>query len=70
MDFKEKAELFTDFFTRHCSLVNNNIKLSLVLINKTTCQSLLTVEYSTYDILKMIRSRNPNKAHCHDIVSI
>ena len=31
IDFKEKAELFNDFFSRQCSLVNNNSKLSSVL---------------------------------------
>ena len=46
-NFKEKAELFTDFFRNQCSLVNNNSKPFSVLINKKTCQSLLT-----YDILK------------------
>ena len=69
MDFKEKAELFTDFLTRQCSLANSNSKLSSVL-KKKTCQSLLTVEFSKYDILKMIRNLNPNKALRHDIVSI
>ena len=49
-DFKIKAELFNDFFTRQCSLVNNNSKLSSV-DNEKTCQLLLTVEFSTYDII-------------------
>ena len=61
MDFKEKAELFNDFFTRQCSLVNDNSKLPSVLTKKA-CQSLSTVEFSTYDILKIIRNLNPNKA--------
>ena len=30
----------------------------------------LTVEFSTYDILKIIRYLNPNKAHGHNIISI
>ena len=37
---------------------------------KKTCQLLLTVEFSTYDILKKIRYLNPNKAHGHNIISI
>ena len=40
--------------------MNNNSKLSLVL-NKKTCQSLLTVEFSTHDIVNMIRYLNLNK---------
>ena len=68
MEFKEKIELFIEFFTKQCSLVNNNSKISSVL-NSKRCQSLLTVEFSTYDILKIIRDLNPNKAHGHDILS-
>ena len=69
MDFKEKAELFNDFFTRQCSLVDNNSKLPSV-VNKNTHQSLSTVEFSTYDILKIIRNLDPNKAHGDDMISI
>ena len=69
MDFKETAELFNDFFTRQCSLINNISKLPTVLTKKT-CQSLSTVEFSTYDILKIIRNLNPYKAHGHDMTSI
>ena len=69
MDFKEKAELFNDYFTRQCSVVNNNSKLPSILTKKT-CQSLSTVEFSTNDILKIIRNLNPNKAHGHDMISI
>ena len=68
MDFKEKAELFNDFFTMQCSLVNNNSKLPSVLTKKT-CKVLSTVDFSTNDILKIIRNLNPNKAHGHDMIS-
>ena len=69
MDFKEKTELFNDFFTRQCSIVNNNSKLPSVL-NKKMCQSLSTVGFSTNDILKIIGNLDPNKAHGHNIMSI
>ena len=69
IDFKEKAELFNDFFSKQCSLVNNNSKLPSVLTKKT-CKSLSSVEFSTYDVLKIIRNLNPNKAHGHDMISI
>ena len=69
MDFKEKAELFNGFFTRQLSLVNCNSTLPSVL-NKKTCQSLSTVEFSTYNILKIIRNLKPNKTHGHDMISI
>ena len=69
MDFKEKAELFNDFFTRQCSVINNNSKLPSILTKKTS-QSLSSIEFSTYDILKIFRSLNPNKAHRHVMISI
>ena len=69
MDFKEKAELFTDFFTMQCSLVNNNSELPSVLTKKTR-KLLSTVEFPTNDILKIIRNLNPNKVHGHDVISI
>ena len=68
-NFKKKTELFSGFFTRQWSLVNNNRKL-LSVLNKKTFQLLLTVEFSTYDILKIISYLNPNKAHGHNIISI
>ena len=69
MDFKKKAELINYFFTRQCSLVKNNSK-RLSVLTKKTCQSLSTVEFSIYDILKVIRNLNPNKGHGHDMISI
>ena len=48
-DFKKKTELFNDFFTRQCSLVNNNSKL-ISVHNEKACQLILTDEFSTYDI--------------------
>ena len=68
MDFKEKTELFNDFFSKQCSFVNNNSKLPSVLIK--TCKSFLSVEFSTNDILNIIRNLNPNKAHGHNVISI
>ena len=69
MGFKKKAELFNDFFTKQFSRVNNNSKLSSFLTKKT-CKSLSSVEFSTYDILKMIKNLNWNKAHGPDMISI
>ena len=69
MAFKEKAELFNDLFTMQCSLVNNNSELPSVLTKKM-CKLLSTVEFSTNDILKIIRNLNVNKAPGHDMISI
>ena len=46
MNFKEKAELFNDFFTRQCSLVNNNSKLPSVLTNQGLNQVALVLNSS------------------------
>ena len=44
--------------------------LSWVLTRKL-CKSLSSVvDFSTYGILKIIRSLNPNKVHGHDMISI
>ena len=69
MDFKEKTELFNDFFSKQCSLVNNNSKLPSVL-TKETCKSISSIKFSRYDILKINRNFNPNKDHGHDMISI
>ena len=65
MEFKEKAELFNHFFSKQCSLVNNNSK-PLFVLTKKTCKSLSFFQFSAYGILKIIRNLNPNKAHGHD----
>ena len=69
MDFKKKAELFHDFFTKECSLVNNKSELSSVFTLKMW-KSLSTDEFLTYVILKIIRNLNPNKAHGHNMINI
>ena len=61
MDFKEKAEVFHDFFTMKCSLVNENSERPSVL-TKNTCKLLSTVKFST--------NLNRNKVHGHDMISI
>ena len=41
----------------------------MTLINKTH-ESQSTINFSTDDILKIIRNLDPNKAHRHDMISI
>ena len=68
-DFNEIANIFNNFFANHCSILNNNSELSVTLTRKTH-ESLSTVDFSTDDILKIIRNLDPNKAHVHDTISI
>ena len=68
-DFKQKAELFNNFFSNQCSLINNNSKLPTNLIHITDwCLS--SVTFSAGDIAKIIQNLNSNKAHGHDNISI
>ena len=47
-------------------LLSNNSEL-LVTLTRKTHESLSTIDFSTDDILKIIRNLDPNKAHRHDI---
>ena len=68
-DFKKKAELFNSFFANQCSLINNNSQLPPTLFYKTN-ERLSSVKITDDDILKIIAKLDPNKAHCHDKISI
>ena len=61
-DFEEKAIIFNNFFTDQCSIVSNNSELPATLTKKTH-KSLSIINFSTDDILKIIRNLDPNKAH-------
>ena len=66
--FKEKVELFNTFFANQCTLLNNSSVLPNSLA-KLTNKSLDTVNFTADDISK-INSLGPDKAHCHDMLSI
>ena len=68
-DFKEKKEIFNNFFAKQCSLINTNNDL-LSVLSKKTHKSLSTIHFTSYDILKIIENLDPNKAHGHDMISI
>ena len=69
INFKEKAEMFSNFFADQCSLLRNKSKLPATLSKKIR-ESLTTVDFSNNDFLKIIRNIDPNKAHGHDMISI
>ena len=68
-DFKEKANIFNNFFADQCSNVSKNSELPVTLTKKTH-ESLSKINFSTDDILKIIRNYDLNKAHGHDMISI
>ena len=69
IDFKDKAEMFNNFFADQCSILRNKSELPATLSKKTS-ESLTTIDFSNNDILKIIRNSVPNKAHGHDMISI
>ena len=68
-DFKEKAQIFNNFFAKQCTLVENTSKL-LIDSPKRTNNLLLTIWFTKDDFANIIKNHNPNKAHGFDMMSI
>ena len=68
-DFKEKAQIFNDFFAKQCTLVENSSKLPTNSFKRTN-NLLSTILFTKDDIAKIIKNLNPNKAHGFDMISI
>ena len=68
-DFKEKAELFNHFFVNQYSLLINN-SVSPTNPPQLTSKCLDSIDFLSSDIAKIISHLDPNKAHCHDMLSI
>ena len=67
-DFKEKAQIFNNFFAKQCSLVENTSKLLSDSFKRI--KNLLTILFIKDDIAKIIKNLNPNKAHGFDMISL
>ena len=68
-DFKEKAQIFNDFFAKQCTLVENTSKLPTNSFKRAN-NLLSTMLFTRDDIAKVIKNLNPNKAHGFDMISI
>ena len=68
-DFKEKANISNNFFADQCSVVKNNNE-HLATLTRKTRYSLSKINVSTDDILKIIKSLDPNRAHGYYMISI
>ena len=68
-DFKAKANLFNEFFSKQCTPLSNNSSLPSFPSNLSSSK-LATVNINKDDILNIIRRLNTNKAHGHDDISI
>ena len=64
-----KANLFNDYFSQQCTTVDNDSSIP-PNITFATEQKLSTLEICADDIVKIIKSLDPNKAHGHDEISI
>ena len=67
-DFKEKANLFNEFFCKQCTPVVNDSTLPPLL--ETPNDTFSSLEIIASDIGKIIKTLNVNKAHGHDEISI
>ena len=68
-DFKEKAQIFNNFFAKQCTLVENTSKLPTDSLKRTK-NFLSTISFNKDDIAKIIKNLHPNKAHGFDMISI
>ena len=67
--YKEKTELFSNFFANQCALIKNSSLLPSVLFKRTE-NVISTIDLGSDDIAKIIQKLDPNKAHGHDMISI
>ena len=68
-DFKEKPQIFSNFFAKQWTLVENTSKTPTDSFKRTN-NLLSTLSFTKDDIAKIIKSLIPNKAHGFDMISI
>ena len=68
-NFKNKANIFNDFFSKQCQPIPNNSTLPSIQSFETSNRP-STVDIDSKKILKLIQGLNSNKAHGHDGISI
>ena len=68
-EFLVKANIFDDYFSKQCAIIENNSS-NPANVSFETEERLSTFEICSDDIIKIMRSLDPNKAHGHDEISI
>ena len=68
-DFKEKTQIFNNFFAKQCTLVENTTKLPIGS-SKRTNNLLSAISFTKDDTANIIKNLNPNKSHGFDMISI
>ena len=58
--YKDKAELFNNFFANQCSLINNSSVLSSLLLKQTE-NTISSIDFGSDDIAKIIHNLDPSK---------
>ena len=68
-DFKEKVQIFNNFFAKQYTLLENTTKLPTDSFKKIN-NFLSTFSFTKSNIAKIIKNPNPKKAHGFDMISI
>ena len=68
-DFKAKANLFNEYFSKQCTIIKTSSLLPDSNVPRTE-NVLSDFDFNENDILKIIRNLDSNKAHGHDNISI
>ena len=68
-DFKEKANIFNEFFSNQCTPISNNSKLPTQVICETN-QVFESINFVTEDIFNIINNLDSCKAHGCDNLSV
>ena len=68
-DFKEKAQISYNFFTKQCALADNACKHNADSFKRTN-YLLSVILFTKDDIAKTIKNLDRNKANGYDIISI
>ena len=68
-DFEEKAKILNSFFAKQFTLVLNNSVLPSEFTYMTD-ECIQSLTFSESDVIKIIRTLDVNKAHCHDNISV
>ena len=68
-DFKEKANMFNEFFSPQCTPINKGSKCPSQHYFITN-ERLSFIIFDDQDIIKIVRALNINKLHGHDDISI
>ena len=68
-DFKEKAQIFNNFFSKQRTLVENTSNIPIDS-SKRTNNLPSTISFTKDDMANIIKNLNPNEGHGFDMISV